>query len=67
MADPVDPVPTPESAAPTGGAAERRYFWKHPLLKRAPIILIALLWVVQALLSRVYAAVVFGDYRSLVL
>ena len=43
MADPVDPVPTPESAAPTGGAAERRYFWKHPLLKRAPIILIAAL------------------------
>ena len=33
----------------------------------SPIILIALLWVVQALLSRVYAAVVFGDYRSLML
>jgi YggT family protein len=31
----------------------------------SPMILILLLWVVQAVLARVYGAIVFGDYRSL--
>ncbi len=33
----------------------------------SPMVLIILLWVLQAVLARVYAAVMFGDYRSLML
>jgi YggT family protein len=33
----------------------------------SPIILIALLWVLQSVLARVYGAIVFGDYRGLML
>lgn len=33
----------------------------------SPMVLIVLLWVLQAVLARVYAAAAFGDYRSLML
>ncbi len=33
----------------------------------SPIVLILLLWVLQSILGRVYGAIVYGDYRALML
>ena len=45
----------------------RRWLPNFGGIDLSPMVLIVLLWIVQSMLSRVYAAVAFGDYRSLVL
>ncbi len=45
----------------------RRFLPNFGGIDISPMVLIILLWVLQAVLARVYAAVMFGDYRSLML